>query len=147
MGKELPGNLTGTYLVRTGNWAMQEARKWLPRTRDRAELRRHALKLRFWPGHTADVHGGDVEDLDWTWIRSLPGKRVGELRIRDTIGGCDNLRLIFYAPPFLTEPPILWILSVLQKKRDDFTTAQIRNYDLRRKLIIERFYRNLLDSQ
>jgi hypothetical protein len=32
---------------------------------------------------------------------------------------------------------------MFQKKRDDFTNAQLRNYELRRKLILERFYNNL----
>jgi hypothetical protein len=145
MAKELPGNLTGTYLVRAGSWAFQEARKWLPRTRDRVELRRHALKLRFWPTGAAESEAGQVEDLDWSWIRSLSGKRIGELRIHDEIGNCDNLRVIFFVPRIVTELPIVWILSVFQKKRDEFTVAQIRNYDLRCKLILERFYHNPLD--
>jgi hypothetical protein len=37
---------------------------------------------------------------------------------------------------------MLWVLSVLQKKRDDFTDAQIRNFKVRRTLILERFYHN-----
>jgi hypothetical protein len=68
MEDELPGNLTGKYLVRAGIWAFQEAHKWLPRTRDRAELRRQALKLRFWPACHPEDDGGQVLDLDWCWI-------------------------------------------------------------------------------
>jgi hypothetical protein len=147
MGDELPGNLTGTHLVRAGRWAFQEAQRLFPKTRDRAELRRHALKLRFWPGCRPEDSEGQVLDLDWCWIRSLPGKRIGELRIHDTIDGCDNLRVIFYAPPIKTEPPMLWVLSVLQKKRDDFSTAQIQNFALRSKLILERFYHNPLNPE
>ncbi len=142
MADELPGKLTGNYLVRAGRWAFQDAHKCLPRTRDRAEMRRHALKLRFWPGGGSGEHGGPLFDLDWSWIKSLSGNRIGELRIHDTIGNCDNLRVIFYVPPFVTNPPTLWVLSVFQKKRDDFSTAQISNFDLRRKLILERFYNN-----
>ena len=80
-------NLTGAYLVRAGRWAFQEARKWLPRARDRAELRRHALKLRFWPTGDVGDESGTLMDLDWSWVKSLPGTRIGELRIHDTIGG------------------------------------------------------------
>ncbi len=142
MADELPGDLTGKYLVRVGRWAFREAHKWLPRTRDRAELRRHALKLRFWPGGASTESGGQVLDLDWSWIEALPGDRIGELRIHDTIGNRDNLRVIFFIPPFATDPPTVWILSVFQKKRDDFTSAQISNFDLRRRIILERFYHN-----
>ena len=28
---------------------------------------------------------GEVVDLDWSWIRSLDGLKVGELRVHDTI--------------------------------------------------------------
>ena len=139
----MEGSLSGTYLVRAGRWAFQEAHKWFPRMRDRAELRRHALKLRFWPKPQPDDTGGQVLDLDWCWIASLPGKRIGELRIHDKIGDHDNVRVIFFVPPIETEPPMLWILSVFQKKRDEFTTAQIRNFAMRRRLILERFYDNL----
>ena len=106
--------------------------------RHRAEL----LKLRFWPGCDSSDSGGQLLDLDWSWIRSLPGHRIGELRIHDTIGNCDNLRVIFFVPPFVTNPPMVWILSVFQKKRDDFTTAQTANFDMRSKIVLERFYNN-----
>lgn len=144
MADKLPGNLTGTHLVRAGRWAFQEAQRLFPRARDRGELRRHALKLRFWPDAQSEDTEGQVLDLDWSWIKSLPGKRIGELRIHDKIGDCDNLCLIFCVPPIKTTPPMLWLLSVLQKKRNDFSTAQILNFKLRRKLVLERFYRNPL---
>jgi hypothetical protein len=136
-------NLTGRYLIRAGRWAFQEAHKWLPRAKDRAELRRHALKLRFWPTGKSDEDGGQILDLDWSWIRALKGQRIGELRIHDKLGDCDNLRIIFFEPGIPTSPlPTLWILSVFQKKRDEFTRAQISNFQLRSRLILERFYEN-----
>lgn len=141
---EMDDNLTGNYLVRAGRWAFQEAHKWLPKTRERAELRRHALKLRYWPTGSAEAETGQLVDLDWSWIRALSGYRIGELRIHDTIGGCDNLRIIFFDPRIPTEPlPMLWVLSVLQKKRDDFTKAQLANYRHRRLIVLERFYESL----
>lgn len=147
MVDELSGNLTGTHRVRAGRWAFQEAQRLFPKTRDRMELRRHTLKLRFWPECRPEDTEGQVLDLDWSWIRSLPRKRIGELRIHDRIGDCDNLRVIFYVPPIKTKPPVLWVLSVIQKKRDDFSTAQIANFDFRRKLILERFYHNPLTPE
>jgi hypothetical protein len=135
--------LTGRYRIRVGRWALQESQKWLPRIRDRALLRRHALKLRFWPeNHPADDQG-KILDLDWSWIQGFPGKRIGELRIHDTIGGCDNLRLVFFVPPAQEDAKQfseIWILSVFQKKRDDFTIPQLKNFAARRTMILERFY-------
>ncbi len=79
-------------------------------------------------------------DLDWSWIAALRGKRVGELRINDTIGGRDNLRVIFFDPSIREPLPTLWVISVLQKKRDDFTHSQIEGFELRRDVVLERFY-------
>lgn len=80
-------------------------------------------------------------DLDWSWIKALPRQRVGELRISDTIGGHNNLRVIFFDPEIESEPmPMIWVLAVLQKKRDDFTAGQISSFKLRRATVLERFY-------
>lgn len=135
------GNLTGNYHVRAIRPAFQDAHHWFPRTRDRAEVRRHALKLRFWPQRYPTDDNGTLLDLDWEWIKALSGLRIGELRIGDCIGGHDNIRVIFFAPQIPSEPkPILWILSVFQKKRNDFTEAQLRMYKLRRTIVLQRFY-------
>ena len=135
-------NLTGNYLVRAIRPAFHDAHKWLPRSRDRAALRRHSLKLRFWPEqHPVDATG-QLLDLDWSWIRALQGERIGELRINDTIGNCDNLRVIFFDPQVKGKPlPVIWVLSVFQKKRDDFSSAQIKNFKARKVIVLDRFYR------
>lgn len=138
---ELPGNLTGQYRVRALRPAFHDARHFLPRTRDRAELRRHALKLRFWPQRTTVDDHGELLDLNWSWIKSLPRQRVGELRIDDVLGDHDNLRVIFFVPP--SDPrwmPMIWVLSVFQKRRDDFTKHNISTFRLRRQIVLERFY-------
>ena len=144
MVDELPGNLTGRYRVRAGSWAWGEAKKLLPRRTDWVELRRHALKLRFWPEPQPEDMAGQLLDLDWQWIKCLPGKRIGELRIHDTIGGCDNLRVIFFVPNLKMALPTLWVLSVIQKKRMDFSAAQLANFRIRRGLVLERFCHNPL---
>lgn len=136
----LEGNLTGRYLVRALRPAFHDAKHWLPRTKDRAELRRHSLKLRFWPQVLPTENGGILLDLDWSWIKSMPGKRVGELRVNDTIGGCDNLRVIFFDPQIAEPLPMIWVLAVLQKKKMEFTAANITTFGLRRLLVLERFY-------
>jgi hypothetical protein len=92
---------------------------------------------------TEDQASGEVIDLDWSWIRSLPNKKVGELRIHDTIGGNDNLRVIFFVgPPDQRMPKTcIWILAVIQKKKDDFSRNEIAVFNARRILVWERFYK------
>ena len=139
----LPGNMTGNYYVRAVRPAFHDAKYWLPHMRDRALLRRHALKLRFWGA------SGLVEDLDWDWIKALRTERIGELRIGDALGGCDNLRVITWHPQILARPswapthepvPHIWVIGVLQKKRDEFTKANCKTFLLRRRTVIDRFY-------
>jgi hypothetical protein len=136
-------SLTGDFLVRVLRPAFDDVRGLFRRTRDNIELRRHALKLRYWPRSTEDQASGEVIDLDWSWIRSLPNKKVGELRIHDTIGGNDNLRVIFFVgPPDQRMPKTcIWILAVIQKKKDDFSRNEIAVFNARRILVWERFYK------
>jgi hypothetical protein len=134
-------SLTGRYRIRALNAALDDARRLCPRTGDRMEIRRHALKLRHWPEHHPTDDAGKVLDLDWEWIRALPGFHIGELRVADAIGGNDNLRIIFYVGSAeIREPlPMIWILRVLQKKRDDFSKNDVSIFKARRLLVIERF--------
>ena len=136
-------NLTGNYRVRVFKPAFDEVQKLCPRIKDRMVLRRHALKLRYWPQSHPTDDAGRILDLDWSWIRSLPGLRVGELRIDDVIGGNDNLRIIFYVGSSeIREPlPMIWVLRAMQKKREEFTTNDISIFRARRALVIERFER------
>jgi len=136
----LSGNLTGAFHVRVLRPALHDAHRIMPRMKDRAILRRHALKLRYWPVPRPEDESGLVLDLNWGWIRSLPGKKVGELRVGDTLGGNDNLRVIFFNPERSEPLPALWVIAVLQKRRDDFTRFQIRNFANRRQMVLSRFY-------
>jgi hypothetical protein len=85
---------------------------------------------------------GLVLDLDWEWIKALrkKKKKIGELRINETIGDHDNLRVIFFKPDILKPHPMIWILSVFQKKRQDFTRAQLQTFADRSDIVLERFY-------
>ena len=69
--------------------------------------------------------------------------KVGELRVHDTIGGNDNLRIVFFVgDESIREPlPMIWILAVIQKRRDDFSRHQIAVFKARRTLVVERFCR------
>jgi hypothetical protein len=135
-------NLTGNYYVRRYDSSNNDAGRLFRNTKDLIELRRHALKLRYFPDHHATDEQGQVIDLDWSYIKSLPGLKIGELRIHETIGGQDNLRLIFFVGPLVeTLPmPCIWILSVIQKKRDDFTKAQIKIFKGQRQIVLTRYY-------
>ena len=82
-------------------------------------------------------------DLDWCWIKACK-KDVGELRINDEISGHDNIRIVFFkGDPSVRVPlPIIWVITVLQKKKNEWTTANIRTFNGRRTLVNERFYEN-----
>ncbi len=135
--------LTGDFLVRVFRPAFDDVRSLFHRRRDNIEVRRHALKLRYWPQSNATELSEKIIDLDWSWIRSLPNLKVGELRVHDTIGGQDNLRIIFFVGPPSERMPkrCIWILAVIQKGRDDFSSGQIAIFKGRRKLVCERFYK------
>ncbi len=143
---ESKGNLTGNYQVRIFRPAFDDVEGLCTRTRDKIEIRRHALKLRFWPNQNTSEESGQIVDLDWSWIKSLPQSRIGELRIHDDISGNDNLRVIFFVgePLDIVEMPVIWVLSVFQKKRDDFTAPQIKVFRGRRLLVLERFYQHAI---
>ena len=136
----LPGNLTGAFFVRVIRPAFHDAHHVLGAMSDRAVLRRHSLKLRFWPEKHPVDGSGLLLDLDWSWIEACKPKRIGELRIHETIGGCNNLRVIFFDPEIREPLPILWILAVMQKKSDNFSRANISTFKLRRQLVLDRFY-------
>jgi hypothetical protein len=100
------------------------------------EVRRHALKLRFWPDWLSSDRGV-VMELDWEWVKGLKVRDVGELRVGGVIGGHDNLRIIFHVGGSRSEDalPIIWILRVFQKKRDDFTSGELAAFRLARKSV------------
>jgi hypothetical protein len=105
------------------------------------QVRRHALKLRFWPD-AASGGSGQVLDLDWEWVKGLPFNDVGELRIHGVIAGNDNLRIIFHVGgDGLKAPlPIIWILRVFQKKRDDFSSHELATFKQMRRNVRRSFY-------
>lgn len=139
-------HLTGNFRVRAIFPSFDDANRLFEKVRDKMEVRRHALKLRYWPEANPTDQSGKVLDLDWSWIKALPNLHVGELRIHDTIGGKDNLRIIFFQGDRVDDDPMptVWILRVLQKKRNDFSSHDLRIFKARRTLVLERFYRNPL---
>jgi hypothetical protein len=139
----MPGDsLTGNYRVRAISPALSEVYRLCNRMSENIAIRRHALKLRYWPQRNPELPDGMLLDLNWSWVKSLPGLNVGELRIDDVIAGKDNLRAIFFVgDPKVCKPlPVIWILRVMQKSRQDFTKNDLRVFRARRTLVLERFY-------
>lgn len=140
----MESNLTGSYRVRAIHPAFADVRNLIPRKGERMEVRRHALKLRYWPDPHPVEESGRLLDLDWSWVASLPKQNIGELRIHDTIGGFNNLRVIFYVgDEAVRDPlPLIWVLQVMQKKRQDFTSHNLTTFKARKRIVTERFYKN-----
>ena len=136
--------LEGNYRVRVFRPAWHDVHRWFPRTTDKIEVRSHALKLRYWPKKNPTDDRGTLLDINWCWIRALRAKDIGELRIDDVIGGHDNIRIVFFRgdPKVKIPLSIIWILAVLQKKGDDWTSANYKTFRARRTLVIERFYKH-----
>ncbi len=140
----MSGNLTGSYRVRALRTAFDDVRRLCPKTKDRLAIRRHALKLRYWPRNHPTNEAGRLLDLDWEWVRSLPGLHVGELRLHDRIGGHDNWRVMFFVgDAAVRDPlPVIWVLRVMQKKRNDFSANDLAIFKARRQVVLARFYHN-----
>lgn len=146
---EIEATLFGDYHVTPTHTAMKEAMDLFPRYGDYQEVRRHALKLAFWPKRTVVGSGGMVGDLDWEEIKGMNGPKACELRIDDVIGGFNNLRLIFYAfeKDVILDGdimPRLWVVSILQKKTERFSNANLRIFSARVKIIRQRKYADYL---
>lgn len=77
--------LTGSNFVRFTRHGLQAIRKFWDKTGDKFEVRRQALKLRFWDER--HLHrAGTLCDLTYESIKSLAGLGIYELRLDDKIG-------------------------------------------------------------
>lgn len=137
--------LTGSNFVRFTRHGLQSARSIWDRTGDRFEVRRQALKLRFWDERHRHPPGM-LCDHTYESIKALSGLGLYEFRLDDEIGGQENIRAIFFDPPKDWEPiekkpmRIVWILEIFPKKRNDFTTHDIRRFKASRTLLAQRCY-------
>jgi hypothetical protein len=144
---------TGVNFVRCTRHGLQVARKHWPKTGDRFEVRRQALKLRFWDERHLHPRG-TLFDHTYESIKALAGLGVYELRLDDEIGGKSNIRLVFFDPPQDWQPiddwqPVdeednplrmVWVLEVLPKRRDDWTANDITRFRAARHLLAKRCY-------
>lgn len=142
-------SICGHYYVTPTDSARADARKWFPRTRDYYELRKQALKLRWWPTGAVGEHG-QVEDLHWEPVRGAgQSPKIHELIIDDIIGGHDNIRVYFMvAPRPLDDDPMvdgkilprIWILRTMQKKTQKLSNNDLTTLRGRAKIILKRHY-------
>lgn len=139
--------ISGCNFVRFTRHGLQSIRNCWDKIGDRFEVRRQALKLRFWDErHT---HGpGLLFDHSYENIKALQGLGVYELRLDDEIGGQKNIRVVLFDPPSNWEPQVnnvkplrvVWVLEALPKRRNDWTTNEITRFRGSRLLIQKRFY-------
>jgi hypothetical protein len=95
--------LTGSTFVRFTRHGLHSLGHWWPRIGDAFEVRRQALKLRFWDQR--HLHPpGCLMDLTYEAIKALPGLGVYELRLDDEIGGQSKIRVAFFDPPSTWAP-------------------------------------------
>jgi hypothetical protein len=139
--------ITGCNFVRFTRHGLQSIRGFWNQIGDRFEIRRQALKLRFWDErHTHSP--GMLFDHSYESIRALQGLGVYELRLDDDIGGHSNIRIVFFDPPGSWKPEydhtrplrVVWILEALPKRRNGWTTNEITRFRCSRLLIQKRFY-------
>lgn len=141
--------VTGVNFVRFTRHGLQSIRDWWKHIGDRFEVRRQALKLRFWDERHL-YPPGVLLDHTYESIKSLPGLGIYELRLDDEIGGQSNIRVVFFDPPKEWTPlveearpkRIIWVLEALPKRRNNWTTNDITRFRTSRLLIRKRFYGN-----
>jgi len=77
---------------------LQSIRHSWSRLRHQFEVRRQALKLRYWDErHEHDP--GMLFDHSYESIKALAGLGIYELRLDDDIGNQSNIRVVFFDPP------------------------------------------------
>jgi hypothetical protein len=141
-------NLFGDWHVTPTPAGIREAMKLFPKYGDYQELRRHALKLAYWPSGTSG-QSGQICDLDWDEICGMNAPKAYELRIDERIGGHDNLRVIFYTfERKLILPgdvlPRLWTVSVMQKKTRRFTPNDLKIFRAKVVVVRNRYYHDYI---
>lgn len=109
------------------------------------------MKPRYWD-ERHDHPPGVLFDHTYETIKSLAQLGIYEMRLDDPIGGCNNIRVVFFDPPKDWQPltPVnfegrplrtIWVLEVLQKKRDEWTENDISRFRASRLVLKLRFYR------
>ena len=139
--------LTGCNFVRFTRHGFQAIRHGWTKIGDRYEVRRQALKLKFWDER--HLHGpGLLFDHTYESIKALAGLGIYELRLDDDIGGQSNIRVVFFDPPKDWVPlkeqakpmRVVWMLEALAKRRNDWTANEITRFRASRIMLRQRMY-------
>jgi hypothetical protein len=113
-------------------------RKSWPDERNAEEVRRQVMKLRYWLGRTPTDETGRVLDMDWSAIKAYRKEKIYELRVADKIGGQSNIRAIhFVAECPRTRETVIYVLTVMVKKRQRFTRHDIETFRCGRENVLE----------
>ncbi|HEY7426548.1 MAG TPA: hypothetical protein VH682_20100 [Gemmataceae bacterium] len=139
--------ITGVNFVRFTRHGLQAIRAYWAKIGDRFEVRRQALKLRFWDERHLHLPGM-LFDHTYESIKGLPRLGIYELRLDDEIGGQSNIRVVFFDPPSDWQPVVgetrplrvVWVLEALPKRRNDWTANDFTRFRASRLLIQRRFY-------
>jgi hypothetical protein len=139
--------VTGVNFVRFTRHGLQAIRGYWVEIGDRFEVRRQALKLRFWDERRLHLPGM-LFDHTYESIKALSKLGIYELRVDDAIGGQSNIRIVFFDPPSDWQPVVgerrplrvVWVLEALPKRRNDWTTNDLTRFRASRLLIVRRFY-------
>jgi hypothetical protein len=108
---------TGPRRVRICRPAFQDMHHLvMPRMVARAQLRRHAMKLRFW--QEGDTR---VADLD---CFQIPGERLFAVTLSDGFGLADGFQVVFCEEPMPEPEGTICVLSVMRVD-EAFTTAAL----------------------
>jgi len=102
----------------------------MPRLAARAQLRRHALKLRFW--RPAD---SQVADLD---CFRIPGETLFVLELADGFGLADGFRIMFCEVPNPEPDGTIYVLAVLRSD-EPLTATTLAILRGRERIARERF--------
>ena len=132
--------LSGYYYVKRVPAVIVDERIALPNAHDRQELRRHILKLRFWPtGCYPDIWPHLVEDLAFRPVEGMAN--VYQLEIAGPIGPCENLSAVFYVTDVKIDDdllPRIWVLEVLPGQ--EISARDMRSIRARIRILQKRFY-------
>lgn len=139
--------VTGCNFVRFSRHGLQAIRHYWQKMGDRFEVRRQALKLRFWD-ERHEHPPGLLCDLSYERIQALAHLGIYEARVDDEIGGQSNIRIAFFDPPTTWTPQpgeerpnrVIWVLEALPKKRNNWTVNDITRFEGARLVIVRRFY-------
>ena len=142
--------ISGSNFTRFSRHSLKLIPFYWPKLRDTYEIRRYALTLRNWDLRHLEPPG-TLNGYSYEKIKALRTENVYEMRLDDTIGGQANIRVVFFDPPGSWTPlqnnirpmRVNWILEVLPKTRNGWTTNDIARFRFQQVLLKNTFYKTV----